>query len=71
MAAPESTRPITLHVTNMDTASLAHLMQERVTVLDLEIDRAVALKLLQHLRARLDENLPGAIRVRLTGRLEL
>jgi hypothetical protein len=64
--------PITLHVDSLDFAPVVEFDSERITVVDLEITEQMALKIVEHLTKRLEqEAFFGAIRMRFLGRLVL
>jgi FtsZ-interacting cell division protein YlmF len=73
MSKQDIARPMTLHVEQVseDTSLLQFLERRRVTVVDLELTKEDAVKLIDFLTGRLAENYPGSIRVRVIGRLQL
>ena len=65
-------RPVTLYVENIDTRpNLPRIERERTSTLDIELTEQAAEELLEFLTERIGAGLPGAVRVRLTGRLTI
>ena len=67
----EITRPITLYVSRIsfDAQNLKYMERRRITVVDVEISASDTKILMDHLKERMKQNAPGAIRFRLLGRL--
>lgn len=64
--------PITLHVESLDFAPQVEFDNERITVVDLEITEQMALKIVEQLTQRLEQDMVlSTIRVRFLGRLVL
>ena len=65
-------RPVTLYVESIDTSpSLPRIERERTSTLDIELTEQAAEHLHKFLTERIGAGLPGAVRVRLTGRLTI
>jgi hypothetical protein len=63
-------KPVTLYVQGMDfEPGLEMLMEDRISSVDIELDREKTLALVQELLHRLDSAHTVAVRVRFTGRL--
>ena len=68
----EQTRPITLYVERVITdPNMQFIERRRLSSIDIEISCQDAEQLIEYLRKRNCQGLPGAIRVRLLGRLIL
>jgi hypothetical protein len=65
-------RPVTLYVENIDTKpNLPRIERERTSTLDIEITEQAAEQLHKFLAEQISAGIPGALRVRLTGRLTI
>lgn len=66
-------RPITLYVDQFifDDIDMSHLNHKRVTVVDIEMSLVDARELSSYMRYRLDDQVPGSIRIRIRGCLML
>ena len=62
-------RPITLYVSGVQAAKISLSHAASVTALDIELSVETAAELVKMLSGRLDQSVPGAIRVRLLGHL--
>ena len=65
-------RPVTLYVESIDTRpNLPNIQRERSSTLDIELTEQTAEQLHKFLTEQLSAGIPGALRVRLTGRLTI
>ena len=65
-------RPVTLYVESIDTnPNLPRIERERTSTLDIELTEQAAEQLQKFLTEKVGAGIPGALRVRLTGRLAI
>jgi hypothetical protein len=69
IGAGEPSRPIILYVSGVQPAKLNPTHTDTVTAMDIELSAETAAELVKMLSGRLQDAVPGAIRVRLLGHL--